>query len=53
MKKQLSDKIRLQHILDSINKIMSFTRGIDERSYMRNDLIQSAVERQIEIIGEA
>lgn len=38
---------------DAIQKIFSFTLGINEESYLSNSLVQSAVERQLEIIGEA
>jgi uncharacterized protein with HEPN domain len=48
-----SDEVRLKHILDSIKKIKSFSKGINEISFLKNELIQSAVERQLEIIGEA
>jgi uncharacterized protein with HEPN domain len=53
MKGQLSDDIRLKHILDSIKNIKSFCKGIDENTFLKTKLIQSAVERQLEIIGEA
>jgi uncharacterized protein with HEPN domain len=49
----LSDKVRLQHIRDAIRKIENFTYGEDENSFKENELVQSAVERQLEIIGEA
>ena len=47
------DKPYLLHIKDAINKIEIFTKGIDYRKFIENDMIQSAVIRQIEIIGEA
>lgn len=49
----LSDKVRLQHIREAIRKIEDFTRSEDEASFKENELVQSAVERQLEIIGEA
>lgn len=49
----LSDKVRLQHIREAIRKIEDFTKSEDEISYAQNELVQSAVERQLEIIGEA
>lgn len=49
----LSDKARLQHIREAIRKIEDFTKSEDELSYAKNELVQSAVERQLEIIGEA
>ncbi len=53
MKNQLGDKQRLLHIRDSIQHILAFTEGFDEAAYMSNVMVQSAVERQLEIIGEA
>lgn len=45
--------IFLRHIIDSINKIESFMKEISESAFNRNELVKSAVIRQIEIIGEA
>ncbi len=47
------DKVYLNHILDSIAKIEDFTEQIDEKDFKDNELVQSAVIRHIEIIGEA
>lgn len=38
---------------DAINAIQKFTESIDETSFKKDELIQSAVIRQFEIIGEA
>jgi uncharacterized protein with HEPN domain len=43
----------LHHILDAIKKIEKYIRDIDEEFFMKDDLIQDGVIRQIEIIGEA
>lgn len=53
MKERHNDKVRLLHIYDAIINIESFTFGFDEKNYLSNTLVQSAVERQLEIIGEA
>ena len=53
MKSPLGDKQRLLHIQDAMNHILSFTKGMDESAYCSNIMVQSAVERQMEIIGEA
>jgi len=47
------DKIYLQHIRDAANRISEYVEGIDEPSFKKSNLIQDAVIRQIEIIGEA
>lgn len=36
-----------------IKKIQKFTKGIDRNDFEKNELIQDAVIRNIEIIGEA
>ncbi len=47
------DLARLKHMLDSTEAILSFAKG-KRRASLDNDLLfQSAVLRQLEIIGEA
>ncbi|SMO45958.1 HepT-like ribonuclease domain-containing protein [Gracilimonas mengyeensis] len=53
MKLNKRDIVRLKHIQGAIVAIQSFTEGVDESSFNKNELIQSAVIRQFEIIGEA
>jgi len=43
----------LNHILDSCNNIIEFTRDIDFQTFINKRLFQSAVIRELEIIGEA
>jgi uncharacterized protein with HEPN domain len=45
--------IFIEHILESIENIDSFTENSSEASFLKNKEKQSAVIRQIEIIGEA
>ena len=47
------DKIYLEHIWESIAKIEKYLSGIDYVAYLDDTLIQDAVVRQLEIIGEA
>jgi len=47
------DKVYLQHILDSILAIEKFTENISREEFSKNDMVQSAVIRKIEIMGEA
>lgn len=47
------DGIYLEHILVSIARIEKYLSGIDYQAYLDNTLIQDAVVRQLEIIGEA
>jgi uncharacterized protein with HEPN domain len=47
------DLVRLQHMLDSTEAILSFAKGKQRASLDKDLLFQSAVLRQLEIIGEA
>lgn len=46
------DRLYLEHILEAISAIERFTAGGQE-AFFASDMIQSAVIRQIEIVGEA
>ena len=43
----------LDDILDSINAIQEFSKGMKKKELLSNRLKQSAIVREIEIIGEA
>lgn len=43
----------IEDILKSIKNIEDFTKGMNREKFSRNELKQSAVIRQLEIIGEA
>ncbi len=45
--------IYLEHIRDCILKILAYTEGINEPAFLENLLVQDAVIRNLEIIGEA
>lgn len=47
------ESIYLRHILDAIERIGRFLQGIDQTAFDNNDLVQSAVIYQIQIVGEA
>ena len=53
MRDSEGDKARFQHILLAISKIESFVKNITMNEFQESDLVQSAVERQLEIIMEA
>ena len=40
-------------MVDAIVKIQEFTRAMEEEDYLNSELVQSAVERKLEILGEA
>jgi len=43
----------IEDILDSINNIKEFTKEVNEEKFLKDKLRQSAVIRQLEIMGEA
>lgn len=45
--------IYIEHISICISRIKEYTQGIDEDGFLKNNLIQDAVIRNFEIIGEA
>jgi uncharacterized protein with HEPN domain len=47
------DRLYLHHILDAIRRIESYLDGVDAQQFESTPLIQDAVIRQLEIIGEA
>lgn len=50
-KERLSDY--LDHILQAIERIGRYTKDLDETAFLQNELVQDAVIRNIEIVGEA
>jgi len=48
-----NNHIYIEHIQNCIKKILSYTKGMEEEQFMQNDLVQDAVIRNFEIIGEA
>ncbi|WP_340103962.1 HepT-like ribonuclease domain-containing protein [Rhodohalobacter sp. 8-1] len=48
-----SDKVYVLHIIDSIDQIVEYTDQIHRDEFKENRLIQDAVVRNFEIIGEA
>lgn len=51
--KKRDDTVYLRHILDSIETIEEHKKGIGEKEFARNKLVQDAIIRQLGIIGEA
>lgn len=43
----------LEHILAAIGRIDRYVAGLNETGFLENDLIQDAVIRNLEVIGEA
>lgn len=53
MKSMRSYKLYLQDIIDSMQKILTYTEGMDDEEFAENSLVFDAVIRNFEIIGEA
>jgi uncharacterized protein with HEPN domain len=51
--RQDRDVTYLGDILDSIQRIEAYTKGVSKDSFLENLMMQDALMRQIEIIGEA
>jgi uncharacterized protein with HEPN domain len=47
------DEVYLKHIMEAINRIEDYTSGVEKEEFLENSMMQDAVVRQIEIIGEA
>lgn len=48
-----NDLFLLEDMLDAIQKLFNYTDGISFDAYLQHDMLQDAVERNFEIIGEA
>jgi uncharacterized protein with HEPN domain len=53
MRGRLSDKARLQHILDAILEIKSFVHNCERNEFESNSMMRFACIKLLEIIGEA
>ena len=47
------DRVYIEHILQSIDRIENYLAGKDHQSFSDDFMTQDAVVRQLEIIGEA
>lgn len=53
MQDRLGNKIRLLHIIDTINEIENYLQDSDLETFVNNSMMFNATLRQLEIIGEA
>lgn len=51
--RQRRDRTYLHHILDAIGRIESYLADVNQERFLGTPLVQDAVIRQLEIIGEA
>ena len=47
------DEAYLLDILNAARKVLQYTTGVAEEDFLRNELLQDATLRQLEILGEA
>ena len=47
------DSLYINHILQCINNILDYTKDLNKKDFSKNKLVQDAVIRNFEIIGEA
>lgn len=43
----------LTHMIQAVERILRYTESFDENGFLENDLIQDAVIRNLEVLGEA
>lgn len=53
MREPAKDRVRLQHILDSIERIKRYSGGKQFTDFVDDDMMYYAIVKNIEIIGEA
>jgi uncharacterized protein with HEPN domain len=47
------NSVYLKHILDAISRINEYTKSVKYEDFIKSNLIQAGVIREIEIVGEA
>ena len=47
------DLVYIEHIQSCIDRILSYAEGLDYDSFLKKQVVQDAIVRQLEIIGEA
>ena len=47
------DKIYIGHILEAIQKIETYKKGLDFDGFLQNNMAADAIIRELEIVGEA
>ena len=53
MKGQMTDTLRIRHILDAINEVEHYLNKVSYEEYLLNSEKRFATIKQVEIIGEA
>ena len=53
MKGRVTDKIRIQHVLDAISEVEKYIKAVSYEDFLENSEKRFATIKQIEIVGEA
>ncbi|MCU0320520.1 MAG: DUF86 domain-containing protein [Flavobacteriales bacterium] len=53
MTEQQSDRVLLQHIIEAIDMVLSYTDGMDMDAFLNSRLVQDACIRNFLVMGEA
>ena len=48
-----NDLVYVRHMLDAMKNIRRYTKGISSAAFMKDTMLQDAVIRNLEVIGEA
>lgn len=48
-----NDSVYLQHIFEACRRLQSYTADLSQKEFEENELVQDAVLRQLQVLGEA
>jgi len=48
-----NDSVYLQHILEACRRLRNYAADLSQREFEENELVQDAVLRQLQVLGEA
>jgi uncharacterized protein with HEPN domain len=47
------DELRLRHMIDAAERVATYLEGVDQTAFFANRMLQDAIIRNLEVIGEA
>lgn len=47
------DELRLRHIVEAAERVLGYLSGVERDQFLGNRMLQDAVIRNLEVIGEA
>jgi uncharacterized protein with HEPN domain len=53
MREKIKDNARLHHMIEAIDNVLEFTNGVTFDEYKNNKILQFAIIKNLEIVGEA